>query len=76
MYVMTEGNFTSFVSNTELRGEEDRSEKEPPQRASLAGWETGPRRCTHGLTKMHMQSHIRLESWAGTHSSAGWGLSG
>lgn len=30
------------MGNTELRGEVDRSEKEPPQRASLAGWETGP----------------------------------
>lgn len=36
----------NFVGNTELRGEGDRSEKEPPQRSSLAGWETGPTRLT------------------------------
>lgn len=41
MYDMTEGTFTNFVGYSELRGEVDRSEKEPPQRASLAGWETG-----------------------------------
>lgn len=45
-YDMTECTFTSFVGNTELRGEVDRSEKEPPQRASLAGWETEPARFT------------------------------
>lgn len=44
MYDMSEGTFTNSVGNTELRGGVDRSEKEPPQRASLAGWETGPAR--------------------------------
>lgn len=46
MYDMTEGTFPNFMGNTELREEVDRSGKEPPQRASLAGWETGPTRFT------------------------------
>lgn len=65
MYDMTEGTFTNFVGNSELRGEVDRSEKEPLQRGSLAGWETGPTRSTQGLTRIHVQPHIRF-------GSSGW----
>lgn len=65
MYDMTEGTFTSFVGNSELRGEVGRSEKEAPQRGSLAGWEIGPTRSAQGLTKVHVQCLIRV-------GSAGW----
>lgn len=58
MYAMTEGTFTNFVGNTELRGEVDMSGKEPPQRASLAGWETAPTRFTPRFNQdAHAVSH-------------------
>lgn len=58
---MTEGTITNCVGNTELRGEVDRSDKEPPQRSSLAGWETGPTRFT---------LRFNQDAWAVSHK--GW----
>ena len=70
----TECTFTNFVGSTELGGDLDRPEKEPPHTANLAGWKTGPTRFTQGLTKIHVKSCM----WVGRipHSSTGWGLTG
>lgn len=64
--------FTNFVGNTELGGDVDRPEKEPPCRSNLAGWETGPTRFTQGLTKIHMKSASGLEE---SHTAVQAGIS-
>lgn len=51
----------NFVGNTELRVKVDRSEKEPPQRSSLAGWETGPTRFT---PRFNQDAHaVSCKAW-------------
>lgn len=52
----TECTFKYFVYNSELGGEVDRPEKEPPRIANLAGWEAGPTRFMQGLTKILVKS--------------------
>lgn len=68
MYDMTEGTFTNFVGNTEPRGQLGQKKTHHREPAWQAG-RLDQQDSHQGLTKVHMQSRIRVES-------ACWDLTG